>query len=133
MKNVATAMRPQPAPAPAPAPAPQAQVRWAALGVAFAALAGIAWLMPEVAGLTRPGRAALAMGVFAIIVWMTQALDDALSGLVIVFLLAATGAAANVQAAFSGYANTALWLIVIGFTMAGAIDKSGLSKRIALL
>lgn len=102
-----------------------------ALVVAFAALAGILWLTPEVKGLNPTSKAALGVAVFAIIVWVTQALEDAISGLLIVFLLAALKAT-TLPVAFGGYANTALWLIVIGFIMAGCMEKSGFSKRVAL-
>jgi len=100
--------------------------------LACCCLFGVIWLTPDVEGLSFAGKKSIAVAVFAIIVWVTQALDDAISGLVIVFLLAALGAV-KVGAAFSGYSNTAVWLIVIGFIMAGCMEKSGLSKRIALL
>lgn len=106
--------------------------KWLQVLVAFVCLAVINWLTPEVAGLKAAGKASLAVSVFAIVVWVTQALDDALSGLIIVFLLAALNAT-SLAGAFSGYSNTALWLIVIGFIMAGCMEKSGLSKRIALV
>lgn len=95
-------------------------------------LAVIVWLTPEVAGLKAAGKAALAVAVFAIIIWVTQAVDDAISGLLIVLLLAALNAT-SLAGAFAGYSNTSLWLIVIGFIMAGCMEKSGLSKRIALM
>jgi anion transporter len=88
-------------------------------------------VMPDLPGLPAAGKMALGVAVFAIIVWVTQAVDDALSGLIIVFLLAALKAT-SVNGAFSGYANTSLWLIVVGFIMAAAMERSGLSKRIAL-
>lgn len=99
---------------------------------AFICLIGINWFTPEMPGLNASGKAALAVAVFAIIVWMTQAFEDAVSGLLIIFLLAVMKAT-NLAGAFSGYSNTAIWLIVIGFVMAGCMEKSGLSKRIALL
>ncbi|SDF28656.1 SLC13 family permease [Sporolituus thermophilus] len=106
--------------------------KWLALVLAFAALAAIVWFTPAIAGLKASGKAALGVAVFAIIIWATQAVDDALSGLMIVFLLASLNAT-SLGNAFSGYANTALWLIVIGFIMAACMEKSGLSKRIALI
>lgn len=106
--------------------------KWIFLVFAFACVIGIVWLTPDIKGLQPAGKASLAVAVFAIIVWVTQAVDDALSGLLIVFLLASLRAT-NLAQAFSGYANTALWLIVIGFIMAGCMEKSGLSRRIALL
>lgn len=109
-----------------------AEKKWSSILLAFGCLAFITWFTPELAGLKPAGKASLAIAVFAIIIWVTQAVDDALSGLIIVFLLASMKAT-DITGAFSGYANTALWLIVIGFIMAGCMEKSGLSKRIALL
>lgn len=106
--------------------------KWAYIVLAFAALFGIICLTPDMQGLSAAGKRALGVSVFAIIIWASQAVDTALSGFMIVFLLAALGAT-NVEGAFSGYANTSLWLIVIGFIMAGCMEKSGLSKRIALV
>jgi anion transporter len=106
--------------------------KWIYLIFAFACLFGIVWLTPPIEGLQPAGKASLAVAVFAIIIWVTQAVEDALSGLLIVFLLAVMKAT-KLAEAFSGYSNTALWLIIIGFIMAGCMEKSGLSKRIALL
>lgn len=103
---------------------------WAIL-VAAVLLAYIVWFSPAVPGLTQAGKAALGTAVFAIIIWVTGAVDDALSGLMIVFLLAALKAG-TLGNAFSGYANTALWLLVVGFIMAACMEKTGLSKRLAL-
>lgn len=107
-------------------------IKWIYLIFAFACLFGIVWLTPPLEGLQPAGKASLAVAVFAIIIWVTQAVEDALSGLLIVFLLAVMKAT-KLAEAFSGYSNTALWLIIIGFIMAGCMEKSGLSKRIALL
>jgi solute carrier family 13 (sodium-dependent dicarboxylate transporter), member 2/3/5 len=106
--------------------------KWLGLLVAFASLAYIVWLSPPIEGLTPAGKASMAVAVFAIIIWVTQAVDDALSGLLIVFLLAILKAT-SMNGALAGYSSSALWLIVIGFVMAGCMEKSGLSKRIALL
>jgi anion transporter len=106
--------------------------KWASLFFAAMCLLVIVFFTPDVSGLKPAGKAALGVSVFAIIVWVTQAVDDALSGLLIVFLLAVFKAV-KLPEAFSGYSNTALWLIVIGFIMAGCMEKSGVSRRIALL
>jgi len=105
--------------------------KWCGLASALALLAAIVWIVPPVPGLSPAGKASLGVAVFAIVVWVTQALDDAVSGIAIVFLLALLDCA-PVTAVFGGYSNTALWLIVIGFIMAAGMEKSGLSKRIAL-
>ncbi|NLK66289.1 MAG: DASS family sodium-coupled anion symporter [Campylobacteraceae bacterium] len=101
--------------------------------VAIATFFAITYLTPNIDGLTHSAKVSLGVAVFAIIVWITGAVDDALSGIMIVFLLAAFKATPKLADAFSGYSNTSLWLIVIGFIMAAGMEKSGLSKRIALL
>lgn len=101
------------------------------LFVAFAAFAIVGWVLPTPTGLPYEGKMALACGAFAIIVWVTGAVEGALSGIMIVFLLALSHAA-PVKVAFSGYANTSVWLIVVGFIMAGVMDEVGLSRRIAI-
>ncbi|MGO1594934.1 MAG: SLC13 family permease, partial [Ancrocorticia sp.] len=104
---------------------------WIILGVAMAAFALVTYAVPFPDSLTHEARATLGVAVFAIIVWMTQAVSQGLSGLIIVFLLAASGAT-DLNGALTGYSNSSLWLIVIGFVMAGGMEKSQLSKRIAL-
>lgn len=101
------------------------------LFVAFAAFAIVGWVLPTPTGLPYEGKMALACGAFVIIVWVTGAVEGALSGIMIVFLLALSHAA-PVKVAFSGYANTSVWLIVVGFIMAGVMDEVGLSRRIAI-
>lgn len=99
--------------------------------VAFLAFGIVGWVLPTPVGLPPEGKMALACGAFAIIVWVTGAVEGALSGIMIVFLLALSHAA-PVKIAFSGYANTSVWLIVVGFIMAGVMDEVGLSRRIAI-
>ncbi len=101
------------------------------LVVAIAAMLGITFLTPEVQGLDAKGKAALGVGVFAIIVWITQSLDDAQSGFCIVVFLVLLGAA-KVSQALSGYANTGVWIVVMGLVMAAGMEISGLSRRMAL-
>ena len=67
----------------------------------IAALLLIAFGTPAVPGLPAAAKMALAVAVFAIIIWVTQAVEDALSGLIIVFLLAALKAT-TLAGAFSG-------------------------------
>ncbi|MCI1820892.1 MAG: anion permease [Megasphaera sp.] len=99
--------------------------------LAFFAFVIVGWILPTPEGLPQTGKMALAVGVFAIIVWVTGAVEGAISGIMIVFLLAITKAA-SVGVAFSGYANSSVWLIVVGFIMAGIMEYVGLSKRIAI-
>ncbi len=133
-----------PAPAPAPASASLAK-RLGLLGALVALLAVLA--LPTPAGLPVAGQTMLAILAFAVIVWMTEALEYSVSAVVIaalmVFLLAyapsvakpdgadmGTGAALNL--ALSGFANSAVALVAAACFIASAMTATGLDRRIAL-
>lgn len=101
------------------------------LGLALIAMLSIIFLTPAVEGLPHQGKVALGVGIFAIIVWITQALDDAQSGLFIVVALVVFKAA-TIRQALSGYSTTGVWIVVYGMVMATAMSESGLSRRMAL-
>src|SRR6202165_846381 len=88
----------------------------------------------------------LAVLAFAVIVWMTEALDYAVSAIVIATLMAfllglspnpvhpkvLLGTSAGLGLAFSGFANTALALVASALFLAAAMTETGVEKRIAL-
>jgi len=102
------------------------------VGIALLAMLSIVFLTPPVATLTHQGKVALGVGVFAIIVWITQALDDAQSGFCIVAFLVLLGGVRMAQA-LSGYASTGVWFVTLGMVMAACMGACGLSKRMAFL
>ena len=124
--------------------------RWlvdhAGLLAAIAALIVI-MLLPTPAGLPVAGQQMLAILAFAVIVWMTEALDYAVSAVVIAALMAfllglspnpsnpsvLMGTSAALSLAFSGFANTALALVASALFLAAAMTATGLDKRIALV
>jgi anion transporter len=133
-------------------PAAAAQIRqpsWIAsnwgLLLAIAALIGVL-LLPTPESLPVAGHRMLAILVFAVIVWMTEALDYAVSAVVIAALMAfllgfspnpanpkvLMGTSAGLTLAFSGFANTALVLVASALFLAAAMTATGLDKRIAL-
>ncbi len=89
----------------------------------------------------------LAILAFAVIVWMTEALDYAVSAVVIAALMAfmlglapdvanpkvLLGTSRALGMAFSGFANTALALVAAALFIAVAMTATGLDKRIALV
>lgn len=103
-------------------------------------------LLPTPAGLPVAGHRMLAILLFAVIIWMTEAIDYAVSAIVIAALMAfLLGLAPNVAnpkvllgtsgaltLAFSGFANTALVLVASALFLAAAMTVTGLDKRIAL-
>ncbi len=115
------------------------------LFLAVAALI-IVLLLPTPVGLPVAGHRMLAVLVFAVIVWMTEALDYAVSAIVIAALMAfllglspnpanpnlLIGTSAGLGMAFSGFANTALALVAAALFLAVAMTTTGLDKRIAL-
>ena len=112
---------------------------------AFAALVAIL-LLPVPADLPVAGHRMLAILAFAVILWMTEAVDYAVSAILIAALMAfLLGLAPNVAnpkvllgtsgaltLAFSGFANTALVLVAAALFLAAAMTATGLDKRIAL-
>ena len=118
---------------------------WGVL-LAVAALVAVLWL-PTPEGLSIAGQRMLAVLAFAVIVWMTEALDYAVSAIVIATLMAfllglspnpanpnvLLGTSAGLGLAFSGFANTALALVASALFLAAAMTATGLDKRIALV
>ena len=117
-------------------------------GLTVALLALLAILaLPTPAGLPMAGQTMLAILAFAVIVWMTEALDYAVSAVVIAALMAfllglspnpanpgaLLGTSAGLSLAFSGFANTALALVASALFLAAAMSATGLDKRVALV
>jgi sodium-dependent dicarboxylate transporter 2/3/5 len=129
-------------------PAPK-ETNWLAsnwgLLAAVAALV-VVLLLPTPAELPIAGHRMLAILAFAVILWMTEAVDYAVSAILIAALMAfLLGLAPNVAnpkvllgtsgaltLAFGGFANTALVLVAAALFLAAAMTVTGLDKRIAL-
>src|SRR6202171_5969700 len=130
--------------APSPAKPNWLRSNWGVL-LAVAALVTVI-LLPTPEGLSIAGQRMLAILAFAVIVWMTEALDYAVSAVVIAALMtfllglspnpanpaALLGTSAGLGLAFSGFANTALALVASALFLAAAMTATGLDKRIAL-
>lgn len=103
-------------------------------------------LLPTPTGLPVAGHHMLAILAFAVIIWMTEAIDYAVSAIVIAVLMAfllglapsvanpkvLLGTSAALTLAFGGFANTALVLVASALFLAAAMSVTGLDKRIAL-
>ena len=129
---------------PATEPASSSKRTWG-LWVAIAVLAGVIAL-PHADGLPVAGQYTLGIFLFAVIVWLTEAIDYAVSALVIACLLTfllgiapdvnkpdhplGTGAALTV--AMDGFTNSGVVLIALALFIAEAMGVTGLDKRIAL-
>ncbi len=116
---------------------------WAAIAVLLAMV-----FMPALPGLPQAGQMMLGVLAFAVILWMTEALDYAVSAVVIgalmIVLLAispvpgkdAAGALMGTRAALpyalDGFSNSAVVLVAAACFIAAAMTATQLDKRIAL-
>ena len=80
-------------------------------------------------GLSYSGHAAIALLIFAIIMWATEALHLAVTSLIILFIQPIIGVA-SFDNAVIGFANPIIFLMIGGFIIAEAIRKSGLATRL---
>jgi anion transporter len=128
--------------------APAAPVRvksnWG-IWVAFATLAAVCF-SPTPEGLPVAGQYMLGMLLFAVILWMTEAVDYAVSAVIITALMAfllgtapsvakpdvVLGTSAALTLALGGFANTALALVAAALFISAGMTVTGLDKRIAL-
>jgi solute carrier family 13 (sodium-dependent dicarboxylate transporter), member 2/3/5 len=117
-------------------------------GLLLAAATLLAILLPPTpAGLSIAGHHMLAVFGFAIIVWITEALDYAVSAVVISALMAVLlgispnvanpnvviGTVQGLTTAMSGFGNTALTLVAAALFLAAAMTVTSLDRRIALM
>jgi len=114
----------------------------------LAALAGlvVVLLLPRPADLPVAGQIMLGLLLFSVILWMTEAVDYAISAVLITTLMAfllglapnaakpeaALGTTAALTLALGGFANTALALVAAACFLSAAMTLTGLDKRIAL-
>ncbi|HYA07062.1 MAG TPA: DASS family sodium-coupled anion symporter, partial [Xanthobacteraceae bacterium] len=113
---------------------------------AIAALIAIL-LLPTPAGLPLAGQRMLAIFGFAVLVWISEAFDYAISAIVIAALMAVLlglspsiadpkvlyGSVQGLTMAMSGFGNTALTLVAAALFLAAAMTITGLDRRIALM
>ena len=109
-------------------------------------VAVIILMLPEFPGLSIAGQRMLAVLAFAVIVWMSEAMDYAVSSVVIVALMAfllgtapnpknpavMLGTGGGLQMALAGFSNSALALVAAALFISVAMTASGLDRRIAL-
>jgi solute carrier family 13 (sodium-dependent dicarboxylate transporter), member 2/3/5 len=123
-----------------------------ALGKSGGLVAGIVALvvivlLPQPEGLSVAGQHMLGIFAFAVIVWMTEAIDYAASSIVIMALIAlllgiapdpahpehALGTSRALSAAMDGFTNPAVALIAASLVIAAAMSITGLDRRLALV
>ena len=127
-------------------PTPQSMLKRYGLFVASIALLIIA-LLPHPAGLPVAGQYMLGILVFAVVIWMSEAVSYPVSAVLIITLTAfmlgfapdlakpetLMGTSKGLTIALSGFNNTAWALVGGALFLSAAMTKTGLDKRIALL
>ena len=134
-------------PSAVPAQHGRGRIKTLGLIVAVAALVAVVW-MPTPQGLPLAGQVMLGILAFAVISWMSEALDYAVSAVVIgalmIFMLAYVpdaakpagpdmGTSAALALALSGFSNSAVALVAAACFIAAAMTATGLDRRIALV
>lgn len=100
--------------------------------LAWVVFAAILTMVPTSQSLSAGGRAALAVMGWATVIWLSNGLPLAVSGLMIPVLLSLTGASQKMPEAFSGFTNNVTFLILGCFILAAIMQTTGLDRRIAL-
>lgn len=118
----------------------------AGLALAFAALIALL-LLPTPPELSTAGHRMLAILVFSILIWMTEAVSYPISAGVVMTLMAfllgtapdmgnpnkLLGTAGALKLALAGFSSTALALVGAALLISAAMMKTGLDRRIALV
>lgn len=94
-------------------------------------LAALVFLIPT-PGLSYSGHAAIALLVFAVVMWATETVNLAVTSLIILFIQPILGIV-TFEKAVIGFANPIIFLMIGGFIMAEAIRQTGLAQRLTYI
>lgn len=89
------------------------------------------YFLPTPEGLTHSGLVMIGILIMAAILWITEAIPLAIAGLLIMIIQPLLQVA-EPQEVFASFGSQAVFFLIGAFILAGAIEKHGLHKRIAL-
>jgi sodium-dependent dicarboxylate transporter 2/3/5 len=95
-------------------------------------LLGVVATIPTTGSLTVAGQYAVATMVFAAVLWVTGALPLPLTALLIPIVLTVFGVYPDFGDAVAGFADPVIFLLLVGFMFAEALQKHAIDQRIAL-
>lgn len=101
-------------------------------GLAWIVFAFVLFLMPLPDGMTPHGKKVLAVLLWAVIIWVSEALPVGVAGLLIPALLVVSGASPKLQLALSGFSEGVTMLALVAFILSAFMQLAGLDRRIAL-
>lgn len=106
---------------------------WRALliTVILAGLSVALMALPTPAGLSVAGQRVLAVAVFAIGLWCTDAIPAAVTGILLVIALVLSGGVPGFQEALVGFAEPVAYFLIGVLTIGMAVLHSGLAERVA--
>lgn len=112
---------------------PDRKLSWKTISIFLFCLAILIvfYLLPNPEGLTYEGKMMIGVLITAAILWITEPIPLAVTGLFIMilqpllFIMPA-------QEVFSSFGNQAVFFLIGAFIIAGAVEKHGLHRRIAL-
>lgn len=87
---------------------------------------------PPLAGLKPEGQKAAAVAVWAVIIWITEAIPVGITGLLIPLMLVMTKAEKDIGKAFGGYTQDVTFLVLGSFIFAAIMQCTGMDRRIAM-
>ena len=89
-------------------------------------------LAPAPNGLTGEGQRAFAVMAFAVMLWITDALPIAVTGLASVVLLVLAKGVSNVEEALFGFSSPVTYFLIGILALGLAVHRSGLAERLAV-
>jgi sodium-dependent dicarboxylate transporter 2/3/5 len=89
------------------------------------------YFLPNPEGLTTNGKIMIGILIMGGILWATESIPLAVTGLLIIIIQPILGVI-PANEVFSSFGNQAVFFLVGAFILAGAVEKYGLHKRIAL-
>ena len=102
------------------------------MAAAAVALCAALIVAPSPAGLPEPGKRVLAVAVLAIVLWCTEALPAAVTGLILIVGLVVSGGVPGFREALVGFAEPVTYFVMGVLTIGLAVSRSGLAERVAL-
>jgi len=89
--------------------------------------------LPPFAGLSSPGQRVIAVVLLAIVLWAMEALPVGITSILILIFLGITNGVPSANDLFQGFRSPILYFLVGVMVMGGAIVKSGLAQRAAMV
>jgi len=91
----------------------------------------LSYLLPPQNGLSHEGQVMIGILFMAAVLWVTEPIPLAATGLLIMILPSLLGVMSAVDV-FSAFGNQSVFFLIGAFVLAAAVEKHGLHKRIAL-